>query len=48
MQYTVCSDATQPTVWWHRIVVHWAKVKGWQITPSHFLNQDLRDVWLAE
>jgi peptide/nickel transport system substrate-binding protein len=37
-----------PTVWWHRIIVHWAKVKGWRITPSHFLNQDLRDVWLAE
>jgi peptide/nickel transport system substrate-binding protein len=37
-----------PTVWWQRIVVHWAKVKGWKITPSHYLNQDLRDVWLAE
>jgi len=36
------------TLWWHRIIPHWAKVKGWTITPSHYLNQDLRDVWLAE
>ena len=35
-------------LWWHRIVLHWAKVKGWRITPSLYLNQDLRDVWLAE
>jgi peptide/nickel transport system substrate-binding protein len=37
-----------PTVWWQRIIVHWARVKGWQITPNHYVNQDLRDVWLAE
>jgi len=34
-------------LWWYRIVPHWARVKGWTITPSHYLNQDLRDVWLA-
>jgi peptide/nickel transport system substrate-binding protein len=38
---------TVPTLWWHRIVPHWARVKGWKITASHYLNQDLRDVWLA-
>ncbi|HEX9900137.1 MAG TPA: M14 family zinc carboxypeptidase, partial [Candidatus Methylomirabilis sp.] len=37
-----------PTLWWQRIIPHWAKVKGWKITPSHYLNQDLRDVWLAK
>jgi peptide/nickel transport system substrate-binding protein len=37
-----------PALWSQRIVLHWAKVKGWRITPSHHLNQDLRDVWLAE
>lgn len=36
-----------PTLWWHRIVPHAATLKGWKITPSHFVNQDLRDVWLA-
>jgi peptide/nickel transport system substrate-binding protein len=33
---------------WHRIVPHLAKVRGWTITPSHFLNQQLDVVWLAE
>jgi len=33
---------------WHRIVPHLAKVRGWTITPSHFLNQQLDTVWLAE
>ncbi|MBI2002952.1 MAG: ABC transporter substrate-binding protein, partial [candidate division NC10 bacterium] len=37
-----------PTLWWQRIIPHWAKLRGWKITPSHYLNQDLRDVWLAK
>lgn len=36
------------TLQWHRIVPHSAKVKGWKITPSHYLNQQLDIVWLAE
>ena len=36
------------SLWQHRIIVHWAKLKGWKITPSHYLGQDLVDVWLAE
>lgn len=39
---------TIPTIWWHRIIVNWKQIKGWAITPSHYLNQDLADVWLAE
>jgi peptide/nickel transport system substrate-binding protein len=35
-------------LWWQRIVPHSAKVKGWKITPSHYVNQDLRDVWIAQ
>ncbi len=35
-------------LWWQRIIPHWAKVRGWKITPNHYVNQDLRDVWLAE
>ena len=34
------------TLWWERIIPHNAAVKGWNITPSHYLNQDLTDVWL--
>src|SRR5881296_902158 len=33
---------------WHRIVPHLAKVRGWTISPSHFLNQQLDTVWLSE
>jgi peptide/nickel transport system substrate-binding protein len=29
-------------------VPHSAKVRGWTITPSHYLNQQLDTVWLAE
>jgi peptide/nickel transport system substrate-binding protein len=36
------------TLQWHRIIPHLAKVKGWTITPSHYLNQQLDTVWLAE
>ncbi len=34
-------------LWWQRIIPHHTAVRGWKITPSHYLNQDLRDVWLA-
>ena len=36
------------SLWWHRIVPHHARLKGWKISPSHYLNQDLVDVWLAK
>ncbi|PYM60854.1 MAG: ABC transporter substrate-binding protein [Candidatus Rokuibacteriota bacterium] len=29
-------------------IPHLAKVRGWTITPSHYLNQQLDTVWLAE
>ncbi len=37
---------TVPLLWWNRIVATSAKLKGWNITPSHFIGQDLTDVWL--
>jgi peptide/nickel transport system substrate-binding protein len=36
-----------PTLWWHRIIPHSARVRGWTITPSHYLNNQLDAVWLA-
>ena len=36
------------TLQWHRIIAHSAKVKGWTITPSHYLNNQLDTVWLTE
>ncbi len=32
------------TFQWHRIVPHSARVRGWTITPSHFLNNQLDTV----
>lgn len=34
------------TLWWYRIVPHRSYVKGWKISPSHYINQDLSNVWL--
>jgi peptide/nickel transport system substrate-binding protein len=36
------------TLQWNRIIPHLAKVKGWTITPSHYLNNQLDTVWLSE
>jgi peptide/nickel transport system substrate-binding protein len=36
------------TFQWYRIVPHLRTVHGWTITPSHFLNNQLDTVWLAE
>ncbi len=36
------------TLQWNRIVPHSSKVKGWTITPSHYLNNTLDTVWLAQ
>ena len=32
--------------WWERIVPMRSYVKGWKISLSHYLNQDLATVWL--
>jgi len=36
------------TLQWHRIVPHSSRVRGWTITPSHYLNNQLDTVWLAQ
>ena len=37
---------TMHALWWHRIVLARSYVKGWKISPSHYVNQDLANVWL--
>ena len=37
-----------PTLWWYRIIPHRSKVKGWKVSPSHYLNLDLANIWLEE
>ena len=34
------------TLWWYRIVPYPSYVKGWNISPSHFLGNNLATVWL--
>jgi peptide/nickel transport system substrate-binding protein len=33
-------------LWYYRMVPHRSYVKGWKISPSHYLNQDLATIWL--
>jgi peptide/nickel transport system substrate-binding protein len=33
-------------LWWYRMVPYRSYVKGWKISPSHYLNQDLATLWL--
>jgi peptide/nickel transport system substrate-binding protein len=35
-------------LWFQRIIPHWSAVKGWKISPSHYLNQDLAEVWVEK
>jgi peptide/nickel transport system substrate-binding protein len=39
---------TVPFLWWNRTVVSLEKFKGWNMSPSHYIGQDLADVWLEE
>lgn len=34
------------TPWWYRIIPARSYVKGWKISPSHYVNQNLANVWL--
>ncbi|MBV8122268.1 MAG: ABC transporter substrate-binding protein [Alphaproteobacteria bacterium] len=37
---------TVPLLWYNRIVPTTANVRGWNMTPSQYIGQDLVDVWL--
>ena len=39
---------TAPIIWWHRIIVHDKRLKGWHVTASHYVGQDLADVWIDQ
>src|SRR5262249_50740186 len=34
------------TLGWYRTVPHRSYVRGWKTSPSHYVNQDLANVWL--
>jgi peptide/nickel transport system substrate-binding protein len=33
-------------LWWNRIIPYRAYVKGFKVSPSHYINQDLATIWL--
>jgi peptide/nickel transport system substrate-binding protein len=33
-------------IFWNRIIPHRSYLKGWKISPSHYINQDLATIWL--
>ena len=47
-RHAVSEASTVPLLWWNRIVVSAAKFKGWNISPSQYIGQDLSDVWLEQ
>ncbi len=47
-RYALTKAYNVPILWWQRIIVNHRKIRGWYMTPSHYLWQDLSTVWLAE
>ena len=47
-RHALTEAATVPLLWWNRIIVSAAKFKGWNITPSQYIGQDLADVWIEQ
>jgi len=36
------------TLWWYKINPHRSYVKGWKIAPSHYLGQQIDQIWLDQ
>ena len=32
--------------WWYCSVLYRSYVKGWKVSPGHYVNQDLATLWL--
>ena len=47
-RHALTEATTVPLLWWNRIVVSSAKFKGWNMSPSHYIGQDLADVWIEQ
>lgn len=45
-QHAFTQAYTVPLLWWNRTVALSPRLHGWSVTPSHFIGQDLTDVWL--
>jgi peptide/nickel transport system substrate-binding protein len=47
-RHALAEAFTVPLLWWNRIIVTAEKFKGWSVSPSHYIGQDLADVWLQD
>jgi peptide/nickel transport system substrate-binding protein len=47
-RYALTQAYNVPLLWWQRIIVNHKKIQGWNMTPSHYLGQDLAAVWLNQ
>jgi peptide/nickel transport system substrate-binding protein len=47
-RHALTEAATVPILWWDRIIVTSAKLKGWNMSPSHYIGQDLGDLWIDQ
>jgi peptide/nickel transport system substrate-binding protein len=46
-KYVLDTEAHEICIlWWYRIVPYRSYVKGWKISPSQLINQDLATIWL--
>jgi peptide/nickel transport system substrate-binding protein len=46
--YAITQSHNAMLFWWQRIVVHHKRLKGWDLTASHYTGNDLLDVWLDQ
>jgi peptide/nickel transport system substrate-binding protein len=48
-KYVIDTQAHElPLTFWYRILPYRSYVKGWKISPSHYINQDLATIWLDQ
>ena len=47
-RYALNQAYVVPLMWFHRIIANNSKIKGWNFTPSHYVGQDLVEVWLDQ
>jgi peptide/nickel transport system substrate-binding protein len=45
-RYSLVQAYNVPLLWWQRIVMNNKKIQGWHMTPSHYISQDLAEIWL--
>ncbi len=45
-RYAIRQAYNVPLLWFHRIIARNSSIKGWNFTPTHYVGQDLVEVWL--